>query len=143
MTADEIVAWLDLEPHPEGGHFRETWRDRPADGSRGHWSSILFLLATGERSHRHRLDAPEVWHFHGGAPLEMTIEEPGPGGRPMQPQRALLGLDLARGERPQVLVPAHAWQSARPLGAWTLVGCTVSPAFVPEGFELDSTDVDG
>jgi predicted cupin superfamily sugar epimerase len=138
-SAAEIAAALGLRPHPEGGSYRETWRDEPAGGARGHGSSILFLLAAGERSRRHRLDATEVWHFHAGAPLELTVEAPGGGA----PEPHLLGLDFASGARPQIVVPAGAWQSARSLGAWTLVGCTVSPAFTFEGFELDDEPVGG
>ncbi|WP_328702389.1 cupin domain-containing protein [Belnapia arida] len=126
-----MIAALGLRPHPEGGHYRETWRDAPGDGARGAGTSILYLLAAGERSHWHRVDAAEGWHWHAGAALALglstdgrTIEEIG------------LGPDLGAGERPFALVPAGWWQAARSLGAWTLVGCTVSPAFRFEGFEM-------
>ncbi|MDP3801097.1 MAG: cupin domain-containing protein [Phenylobacterium sp.] len=127
MTAAEIIRLLDLQPHPEGGHYRETFRDpRPADG-RAASTAIYFLLAVGERSHWHRVDAVEVWHFHAGAPLALDIEGQG---------RVTLGPDLATGERPQGVVPAGKWQAAESLGDWTLVGCTVAPGFDFAGFEL-------
>ena len=133
MTADEIIARLGLEPHPEGGHFRETFRDAKVDGSgRAASTAIYFLLKAGEVSRWHRVDAAEVWHFYHGDALELTIE--GPAERTRMIHR--LGPDIASGERPQIIVPAHAWQSARPLGAWTLVGCTVAPGFQFSGFEL-------
>ena len=90
------------------------------------------MLARGERSHWHKVDAVEAWHYHAGAPLALTITA-GPNG-PVQ--RVTLGPDLAAGERPQAIVPAHAWQAAHSLGEWTLVGCTVAPAFEFNGFEL-------
>ncbi|WP_426959970.1 cupin domain-containing protein [Muricoccus radiodurans] len=124
--AAAVVAALGLQPHPEGGHYRETWRDAPADGSRGAGTSILFLLAAGERSHWHRVDAAEGWHWHAGAPLELRM--PGAVRR--------LGPDLSQGETLFAVIPAGEWQAARSLGAWTLVGCTVSPAFRFEGFEM-------
>lgn len=130
MEPDEIIRLLELAPHPEGGFFRETWRDQPSDGGRGSGTAIYYLLRAGERSRRHRVDAAEVWHHYAGAPLELTIE-----GTP-----GVLGPDVVAGERPQLVVPPGAWQSARSLGAWTLVGCTVSPAFEFEHFELDPED---
>ena len=133
MTATEVVHLLDLQPHPEGGFFRECWRDPDSsDGSRGHGTAIYFLLPGGVTSHWHRVDAVEIWHHYTGAPLELLIglEEP------VTDETILLGSELLLGERPQGIVPAHAWQSARSLGDWTLVGCTVSPAFRFEGFEM-------
>jgi len=132
MTAEEIIATLGLEPHPEGGHFRETWRAPAAEGERPAGTAIYFLLARGERSHWHRVDATEIWHFHAGAPLTLRVAQ-GDDGR----ARALaLGPDLAAGEHPQAVVPPHAWQSAESTGDWTLVSCTVTPGFVFEGFTL-------
>ena len=130
--AEAIIAALGLQPHPEGGHYRETWRDTPADGTRGAGTAILFLLRAGERSHWHRVDAAELWLWHAGAPLRL-LREPGPD--------LTLGPNLAprdgqQAETLQGLVPAQAWQAAEPLGAWALVSCTVSPAFRFEGFEL-------
>ncbi len=127
MTADEIIRLLDLAPHPEGGHFRETFRDPHAVDGRSVGTAIYFLLKAGERSHWHRVDAAEIWHFHAGAPLALEIEGQG---------EIVLGPDLAAGQRPQGVVPAGAWQAARSLGDWTLVGCTVSPGFEFSAFEL-------
>ncbi len=135
MDPLEIIEALQLTPHPEGGAFRETWRDAPEGGGRGHGTAIYYLLKQGECSRRHRVDAAEVWHFYAGDPLELVIEEP-----EATPHTVVLGTALENGQRPQVIVPPHAWQSARPLGAWTLVGCTVSPAFEFEHFELDESD---
>ncbi|MEM1199981.1 MAG: cupin domain-containing protein [Pseudomonadota bacterium] len=132
QLADEIIALLDLQPHPEGGHFRETWRAEAAEGERAAGTAIYFLLKAGEVSHWHRVDAAEIWHWYAGAPLELSISS-GDDGK-IEPQT--LGPALGEDQRPQLIVPAEAWQSARSLGAWTLVGCTVSPGFEFEGFEL-------
>ncbi len=129
MTADEIIAHLGLQPHPEGGHFREMFR--AADSPRGASTAIYFLLKADERSHWHRVDADEVWHFYAGAPLELSISDDGHAVR-----RLRLGSDFAIGEEPQAVVPRSAWQAARSLGHWTLVGCTVAPAFDFRYFEL-------
>ena len=128
--AQALIDALGLLPHPEGGWFRETWRDTPADGGRGVGTAIYFLLAAGERSHWHRVDAAEIWHHYAGDPLALGIAD-GPAHRVVT-----LGSDLAAGQEPQAVVPPRAWQAARPLGAWSLVGCTVSPAFEFDGFEL-------
>ena len=136
LTAAEVIAALGLKPHPEGGHFRETFRDAAAapDG-RGASTAIYYLLQAGERSHWHRVDAAECWHFYAGAPLHLAIFRDG---KTRDDHR--LGADLAAGERPQAVVPKGAWQSARSLGAWTLAGCTVAPAFDFAGFELAPPD---
>ena len=132
-SAAEIIRLLDLEPHPEGGHYRQTFCDaRTVDGERAASTAIYFLLARGERSHWHKVDAVEAWHYHAGAPLALIVAAD-PGG-PVQ--SITLGPDLAAGERPQAIVPAHAWQAAHSLGDWTLVGCTVAPGFEFKGFEL-------
>jgi predicted cupin superfamily sugar epimerase len=132
MNAEDIVRLLDLRPHPEGGHYRETFRDDNTVGGSGRAAStaIYFLLQAGEVSRWHRVDAAEVWHWYAGAPLLLTIDDAS--GR----REVRLGVDLGAGERPQAVVPAHAWQQAQSLGAWTLVGCTVAPAFEFAGFEL-------
>ena len=132
MDAARVVEVLRLEPHPEGGHYGETWGDEPADGSRGAGTAIYFLLDAGRRSRWHRLDATELWHFHAGAPLVLHVaaDESTP------PAAVRLGADLAAGERPQATVPAGWWQAAESTGAWTLVSCTVSPAFDFGAFEL-------
>ena len=130
-TAAEIIARLELKPHPEGGHYRETFRDsrRDVDG-RSASTAIYFLLARGERSHWHRIDAVEIWHYYAGSALVLQIAD-------ARDQRAVrLGPDVAAGDRPQAIVPAHAWQVAETTGDWTLVGCTVAPGFEFAGFEL-------
>jgi predicted cupin superfamily sugar epimerase len=132
LTADDIIRLLDLKPHPEGGYFRETFRDtRQVEGNRAASTVIYFLLARGERSHWHRVDAVEIWHWHAGAPLELEIAQ-----SEGRIERVTLGSDLVSGQRPQAIVPAHAWQAAQTLGDWTLCGCTVAPGFDFAGFEL-------
>ena len=131
MTAGAIIRTLGLEPHPEGGHFKEIYRHAADDGGRGVATSIYFLLREGEVSAWHRVDAVEIWNFHAGAPLKLSISE-----NEKDVSDHILGVDLTKGERPQAVVPAHAWQAARSLGAWTLVGCTVAPAFDFAGFEM-------
>ncbi|WP_454623955.1 cupin domain-containing protein [Bradyrhizobium cenepequi] len=130
-TAAEVIAQLGLKPHPEGGHYRETFRDNETDASgRSRSTAIYFLLARGERSHWHRVDAVEIWHHYSGDPLTLRIAD-------ANGQREIrLGPDLAAGEVPQAMVPAHAWQAAESAGDWTLVGCTVAPAFEFAKFEL-------
>jgi uncharacterized protein len=132
MTAAEIIHLLCLRPHPEGGHFIETFRDAAHAGARAASTAIYFLLARGERSHWHRVDAAEIWHYYAGAPLKLEIADTDDG----LIRRLHLGLDLAAGERPQAVVPRHGWQAAESLGEWTLVGCTVAPGFEFAGFEL-------
>jgi uncharacterized protein len=131
VTADDVIAALGLEPHPEGGRFAQTWSEPAAPGERPASSAIQYLLRAGERSHWHRVDATEVWHHYAGAPLELRVSADGEG-----VATHILGPDLTAGERPQVVVPGGAWQAARSLGEWTLVGCTVAPAFTFDGFEL-------
>jgi predicted cupin superfamily sugar epimerase len=130
-SAADLIRLLDLKPHPEGGHFRESFRDpdQTADG-RSFSTAIYFLLCRGERSHWHRVDAVEIWHWYAGAALDLQIVAA------TEAQRVRLGADIATGERPQAVVPAGSWQSAVSLGAWTLVGCTVAPGFTFSGFEL-------
>lgn len=130
LSAEEVVRLLGLLPHPEGGAYRETFRAPGQNGGRGASTAIYYLLRAGELSAWHRVDADEVWHHYTGAPLELSMSD----GR----ERAVLALgkDLAAGERPQAVVPAGVWQSARSLGEWTLVGCTVAPAFQFSGFEM-------
>lgn len=131
--ADSIIATLGLRPHPEGGHYRETWRASASAGERPAGTAIYYLLAAGDRSHWHRVDAAEIWHFYAGDPLTLSIAPLGGGEEPIRHQ---LGPDLALGQRPQIVVPAGDWQAAESTGAWTLVGCTVSPGFHFDGFEL-------
>ncbi|MEZ5872118.1 MAG: cupin domain-containing protein [Nitratireductor sp.] len=131
MTADEIIGALGLQPHPEGGHYAETFRDSATNGGRAASTAIYYLLRAGERSHWHRVDAAEVWHYHAGAPLELRIAKTG-----SAVATHVLGMNLTAGERPQIVVPAHAWQAAVSLGDWTLVSCTVAPGFEFSGFEM-------
>ena len=129
LTAQDVIRLLDLKPHPEGGHFCETFRD--AGVGRAASTAIYYLLQRGERSHWHRIDAAEVWHWYAGAPLALQITaEPG------RIARITLGSDLAAAQRPQAIVPAQAWQAAQTHGDWTLCGCTVAPGFDFAGFEL-------
>jgi len=125
MTGAEIIALLGLERHPEGGWFRQTYRD-DVPGGRARSTLIYYLLEGGDRSHWHRIDSAEVWHWYAGAPLELRVDQ----------TVLILGNDLVTGQRPQGVVPPHAWQAARSLGDWTLVGCTVAPGFEFEHFEL-------
>jgi predicted cupin superfamily sugar epimerase len=130
--AAAVIARLGLKPHPEGGHYREIFRHAPKGGGRGLATSIYYLLAAGERSAWHRLtDAIEIWHWHAGEPLELKIAAPG-----ALAQTVRLGPDVIAGQEPQAVVPIGHWQSARPLGAWTLVGCMVAPAFEFFKFEI-------
>jgi uncharacterized protein len=129
--AERVISVLGLAPHPEGGFFRETFRDRTAAGGRGASTAIYYLLRAGETSHWHRIDAVEIWHWYAGAPQLLSLSRDG-----KSCERLRLGGDVAANERPQALVPVLAWQSAVSLGAWTLVGCTVAPAFEFAGFEL-------
>jgi uncharacterized protein len=134
-TAADLIARLALQPHPEGGHYRETFRDprRDANG-RSFSTAIYFLLARGERSHWHRIDAVEIWHYYAGHALTLQIADDS-GQRTVR-----LGADLAAGEVPQAVVPVKAWQAAESTGDWTLVGCTVAPGFDFAAFELAKPD---
>ncbi|MEO0398237.1 MAG: cupin domain-containing protein [Pseudomonadota bacterium] len=136
LSAADIIRMLDLRPHPEGGHYSETYRDQAGgqDG-RGASTAIYYLLEAGEYSHWHRIDAAEVWHHYAGGPLALTISENG-----VDASAVRLGKNLGAGERPQAIVPPRAWQTAEPLGRWTLVGCTVAPAFDFAHFEMAPPD---
>lgn len=133
MTAEEIIRMLDLVPHPEGGHFRETFRD-PGGSGRAHSTAIYYLLQVGEISRWHRIDAAELWHWYAGDGLELSIARDG------RVERVALGPAIHSGERPQAVVPAGHWQSARPLGRYALVGCTVAPGFEFSAFEMAPAD---
>lgn len=135
LTAGEVIARLGLMPHPEGGHYRETFRDPHEVEGRSVGSAIYYLLDVGETSAWHRVDAAEIWFWHAGAPMVITMS---PNGHDAEARH--LGPDLARGQNPQIVVPAGHWQTATSLGAWTLVSCTVSPAFTFEGFEMAPPD---
>jgi predicted cupin superfamily sugar epimerase len=137
MQADDIISLLNLTPHPEGGYFRETFRDPTTVNGRSCSTAIYFLLKEGQASHWHRVDAVEVWHWYAGAPLELGIAPTGGAETIVK-----LGPALLDGERPQAIVPVHYWQRARTLGPWTLVGCTVAPGFEFSGFELAAPGYD-
>ncbi len=129
--ANDLITRLRLEPHPEGGHYREVYRHLPQDGGRGAVTTIYFLLKRGEVSKWHRIDADEIWHHYDGAALELSIAVEG-----VETEILTLGKDIDAGEAPVHVVPAHAWQAAKSSGDWTLVGCTVAPAFDFTGFEM-------
>lgn len=128
---DELIRALELQPHPEGGCYQETYRAPAEEGQRSSVTAIYYLLRAGERSHWHRVDATEIWHWYAGAPLALHIS---PDGRRSETHH--LGNDFSNGQRPQVVLDPHVWQSAESLGDWTLVGCTVAPGFEFSGFEL-------
>jgi predicted cupin superfamily sugar epimerase len=130
--AAALVARLGLSPHPEGGWYRETWRAPAGEGERGAATAILFLLAAGERSHWHRVDADELWLWHAGAPLALLRAESDSAAL----ERVTLGGQVLAGEQPQVRIPAGWWQAAEAEAGWALVSCVVAPAFQFEGFEL-------
>lgn len=135
-TADDMIARLGLRPHPEGGHYAETYR-APGEGhGRGACTVIHYLLRQGERSHWHRVDAVEIWAWHGGDGLRLSIAETGPDGRTEPVAHILLGGPDQPGHTPHAVVPAHAWQAAEPVGDWALVSCVVAPAFQFSGFEM-------
>ena len=142
-SSDDIIRALRLAPHPEGGHFAETWR-QGADGGRGAMTAIYYLLKAGERSAWHRVtDADEIWHWYAGAPLILDISANGNGKTSHQ-----LGPDIANGQRPQIVIPAGHWQAAESMGDWTLAGCTVGPGFIfdsfemaPEGWQPDNSNI--
>jgi predicted cupin superfamily sugar epimerase len=130
--AAAVIDALGMHAHSEGGWYAETWRAAATGGERPRGSAILYLLAAGERSHWHRLDADEIWQYSDGDPLELRVWAEGEADITVH----RLGADVAGGDAVQAVVPAGAWQAARPLGAWTLVGCIVMPAFEFAGFEL-------
>lgn len=131
-VARRIIDRLDLEPHPEGGWFRETWRAEATAGARAAGTAIHFLLEMGQRSHWHQVDATEIWLWHAGNPLILSIAEGEAG--PVRDIR--LGGDVLGGEQPQGIVPARAWQAAEATRGWALVSCTVTPGFEFSGFDL-------
>jgi uncharacterized protein len=134
---ESLIASLRLSAHPEGGWYRRTWVAEAAPGERPGGSAIYYLLLAGEVSSPHRVDATELWHFYDGDPLELQREWPD-GRRDV----LVLGLDVDAGQAPQIVVDAGVWQTARPLGRYTLVGATVTPAFTFEGFELRHNSAD-
>jgi predicted cupin superfamily sugar epimerase len=136
LSPAQVITLLGLERHPEGGWYKETFRDHSAGESRPASTAILYLLEADQVSAWHRIDAAEVWHFHAGAPLVLTLSPPeGKGATTLR-----LGADLRAGQRPQVVVPPGWWQTAESLGAYSLVGCTVAPGFQFDQFELAPDD---
>ncbi len=134
LAARDVIYTLGMERHPEGGWYAETFVDIEGETGRAHSTAIYYLLEAGELSHWHRVDAVEVWHYYAGAPMELNLSEG------ISVDRKVLGSDLAAGQRPQVVVPRDVWQSAKSLGDWTLVGCTVAPGFQFSGFEMAAKD---
>lgn len=134
-SAQDIIDLLELERHPEGGWYAQTFRDPDTTDGRAHSTAIYYLLEGGDRSHWHTVDAVEIWHYHAGAALELSLSIDGRSTRSL-----VLGTDLAGGQRPQGLVRKGEWQSARSLGDWTLVSCTVAPGFEFSGFRMAPPD---
>ncbi|WP_419903671.1 cupin domain-containing protein [Kiloniella sp.] len=130
QTAKEIIQKLQLQPHPEGGWYKETYRHNSDDGGRGDQTAIFFLLEEGQSSHWHRIDAVEMWHWYAGSPLVLKSHSG------EQEQVVTLGPDVLAGQTPQFVIPKGYWQAAIAENGWALVGCTVAPAFEFEGFEL-------
>lgn len=135
ISAEAIIERLELQRHPEGGWYRETFRDLNSADERATSTAIFYLLEAGDKSHWHKVDAAETWHFYLGAPLELSISSDG-----RASERHILGDDLMAGQSPQIVVPRDHWQSAQSIGDWTLVGCTVAPGFEFSGFELAPAD---
>jgi hypothetical protein len=131
LTSQDVIRRLDLSPHPEGGYYRETFRHQPVDGGRGDLTVIYYLLAAGQRSAWHRVDATEVFFYQAGAPFKLRLAGDG-----LPPREVILGCDIAAGHHAHAVVPAHVWQVAESLGPWTLVACAVAPAFTFSGFDL-------
>jgi predicted cupin superfamily sugar epimerase len=134
ISAREVIATLGMERHPEGGWYVQTFEDTATSEGRARSTAIYYLLEHGDRSHWHRVDAVEVWHYYAGAPLNLRVSD----GEQMDIYR--LGPEIIKGDRPQVVVPQRAWQAAESIGDWTLVGCTVAPGFLYSGFELAPSD---
>ena len=134
-TARDLIDTLDLQPHPEGGWYKETWRADAAPGQRPTGTAIYYLLEADQFSHWHRVDAAEIWLWHAGAPLALTLSPDG-----HDAEAKVLGPEFAQHQRPQIVVPPHCWQTAASLGRFTLVSCTVSPGFEFDGFEMAPPD---
>ncbi|UJW85739.1 cupin domain-containing protein [Devosia sp. SL43] len=134
LAAKDVIFTLGMQKHPEGGWYAQTFEDQSQVDGRARSTAIYYLLEAGDASHWHRVDAVEVWHFYAGAPLNLRISD----GTSIDVH--ILGADLDAGQRPQVVVPQQAWQSAISTGEWTLVGCTVAPGFQFSGFELAEKD---
>lgn len=135
ISAGALILLLKLERHPEGGWYRQIFQDIAPGDERAKSTAIYYLLEGGDRSHWHRVDAAEIWHFYAGSPLELGLSPDGKG-----KITQTLGIDFATGQRPQIIVPTGQWQSAKSLGEWTLCGCTVAPGFEFNGFEMAKPD---
>jgi predicted cupin superfamily sugar epimerase len=134
LAARDIIFTLGMERHPEGGWYTQTFIDVEGEAGRAQSTAIYYLLEAGDKSHWHRVDAVEVWHYYAGAPIELLLSDG------ISVDRHVLGADIPGGQRPQVVVPHQVWQTAKSLGDWTLVGCTVAPGFRFSGFELAAPD---
>ena len=134
-TARDLIETLDLQPHPEGGWYKETWRADAAPGERATGTAIYYLLEADQFSHWHRVDAAEIWLWHAGAPLALTLSADG-----HDAETRVLGTEFAQNQRPQIVIPPNWWQTAASLGRFTLVSCTVSPGFEFDGFEMAPPD---
>lgn len=135
VSAGALILLLELERHPEGGWYRQIFQDKAIGDKRAKSTAIYYLLEGGDRSHWHRIDGAEIWHYYAGAPLELRLSPNGKG-----KTTHTLGTDFATGQRPQIVVPIGHWQSAKSLGDWTLCGCTVAPGFEFSGFEMAQPD---
>ena len=135
QSAKAIIESLDLTPHPEGGWYKETWRAEADPGNRAAGTAIYYLLEADQFSHWHRIDSTEIWHWYAGAPLSMTVSPNGHDAESIH-----LGPEIGLGQRPQFIIPPHWWQTATSLGQWSLMGCTVSPGFEFDGFEMAPDD---
>ncbi|VUC35206.1 unnamed protein product [Clonostachys rosea] len=140
LTAQQVIDELGLEPNIEKGWWTETFRDAELYSNRSVSTAIYYLLeAKDARSYWHRVDKTEVWHYYAGTPMSLYLSSDD--GHPVREH--VLGPDVLRGQRPQVVIAPWEWQQARSHGGkhdWTLVGTTVAPGFVPEGFELAPPD---
>ncbi|HEV8407784.1 MAG TPA: cupin domain-containing protein [Sphingomicrobium sp.] len=140
MTADELIERLELAPHPEGGWYRETWRSPAEPGMRAAATAVYYVIQPGQHSHWNRVDADEMWLWHSGDPLDLSISATGEG--PIRTAR--LGGRIDDGEEPQVIVPAGHWQSAASAkggeAGYTFLSCIVAPAFEFDGYELAKED---
>jgi predicted cupin superfamily sugar epimerase len=134
-SARDIIEALNLKPHPEGGWYAETWRAEASEGERASGTAIYYLLEAHQFSHWHRVDATEIWLWHAGAPMALTLSRDG-----HDAETRILGTEFAQGQRPQIIVTAGWWQTAASLGRYTLVSCTVSPGFTFDGFEMAAPD---
>jgi predicted cupin superfamily sugar epimerase len=138
--AKALIEKLGLQEHPEGGWYRETWRAQADQGERAGGTAIHFLLEAGQRSQWHKIDATEIWLFHSGDPLTLSLAESEAG-----PIRSVsLGPDPLAGHAVQLVIAPGEWQAAEPIAegefGYTLVSCVVVPGFEFSGFQLAPPD---